>query len=726
MGKLRVSPIDFDHTFVTIKAKDTVWGIKERMVNLRIVVNRLIIITAAIITLVGLLVGPILADDPDHGGGWPNLCKLARAQHEGSCDVQPYFSPYPATSLLTVEEPLPVAEVGSTDYHKGLYITYYALGSTRFRSHVQSLLETTELNAIVMDVKGDRGLIPYTTTVQLAIDMGQNEQVMLKDWAAWMAWFEERNIYTIARIVVFKDEPLATHYPDWAVRDFETDELWRDREQLGWGDPTQEAVWDYNIALAVEAAQKGFDEIQFDYIRFPTDGDIKRTKFSVENTAENRVAAITGFLAKARQALDPYEVKIAADVFGYTTWRSDDMGIGQHLESMAPYLDVLSPMLYPSTFAHGLPNLPEYQFSIAFPYEILHKSTLRAVNRATAINPNLVVRPWIQDFPDYAFDRRIYTPDEIRLQMDGAREAGGRGWLLWDPRVKYTLEALVSARPSYTPNRLGQVPVLQYHLIGYPEDRWQRTPENFRADLERLLAEGYYPVNLRDLASGDLSMVPAGKRAVVLTFDDSSIGQFRVAPERVAVVGETVDLHNSIDPDSAVGILQAFHEEHPADWPLRATFFVLQDVDVSERVLFGQPEYAQQKLQMLIDWGMEVGSHTISHANLAESSAEVVQWQLGQSKFALEAMLPGYEITSLSVPFGLYPVDETLLAHGVYQERDYNYQAVVAVSGGLAPSPYDPAFDPYHIPRIQVFETELDYWLKIANRSGVAFVSPGE
>ena len=467
-------------------------------------------------------------------------------------------------------------------------------------------------------------------------------------------------------------------------------------------------------ALAVEAAQLGFDEIQFDYVRFPTDGQISRATFAVENTEATRLAAITGFLAKARAALAPYQVKLAADVFGYTTWRGDDMGIGQHIETLAPYLDVLSPMLYPSTFAHGLPGLPEYQQAVAFPYEIVNKSTLKAVERVKTINPALEVRPWIQDFSDYAFDGRTYTPAEIRLQMEGARQAGGRGWLLWDPRVKYTPEALVSAQPVYPPNLNGQVLVLEYHLIGESEDRWQRTPVNFRADLERLWTEGYYPINLRDLAAGDLSMIPAGKRPVVLTFDDSSIGQFRILAD------------GTIDPNSAVGILLDFHETHRPDWPLRATFFVLQDVDAPERILFGQPELAQQKLQKLVEWGMEVGSHTISHANLAESSPDEVERQLALSQTGLEELLPGYEVVSLSVPFGAYPPDERVLVGGLYQDKLYTYKAAVEVSGGLAPSPHSADFDPYHIPRVQASQSELDYWLDYANQPGVYYVSVGE
>lgn len=344
-------------------------------------------------------------------------------------------SPNPVTSTpVAVPEP---ADLEPPEPIKALYVTFFALGHKGLREHALRLIEETELNAIVMDVKGDRGYIPYPSDIPLAAEVGAQDLIMIRDWDAFMGWFKERNVYTIARIVVFKDNPLATAHPEWAVLDARTGELWRDREGLAWTDPFREEVWDYNIAIAVEAAQKGFDEIQFDYLRFPTDGDIKAARFSEEPTEEARRAAIVSFLKKARRALAPYGVRIAVDVFGYTTWRTDDTGIGQKIEDMAPYIDVLSPMLYPSTFHAGIPG---YRYTVPHPYETVYLSTKRAVERLAGTG--VQVRPWIQDFPDYAYDRRVYTPEEIRAQMRGALEGGATGWMLWDPRVRYTQEAL--------------------------------------------------------------------------------------------------------------------------------------------------------------------------------------------------------------------------------------------------------------------------------------------
>jgi peptidoglycan/xylan/chitin deacetylase (PgdA/CDA1 family) len=609
------------------------------------------------------------------------------------------------------------AEKGQSETVKGLYFIQSGLISSVLRDHVKSLIETTELNSVVLDVKGDYGFLIYPSQVALAQEAGVDQKNVLgeENWTDFWQWFEERDVYTIARIVTFKDEPLAVAHPEWAVTDSATGGLWRDGEGLAWADPFHEEVQDYNIALAVEAAEKGFDEIQFDYVRFPSDGRISQATFAQENTSENRVQTIATFLQKAREALQPYGVKLAADVFGYATWQAGDLGIGQQVEALVPHLDVLCPMLYPSTFGMGLPGLdPAYREAIAYPYEIVYEATIRSLDRAQEVNPAVEVRPWIQDFRDYAFDGRRYTPGEIRRQMDGADDAGASGWLLWDPAVGYTPDALLSVHPDRTPNVDGQILVLEYHRIGVPEEDWQRTPANFRGDLERLLSDGYYPVNLRDLVEDGLGSVPAGKRPVVLTFDDSTIGQFRILPD------------GTVDPESAVGILLAFHEAHPADWPLRATFFVLQDEGAPGYALFGQPELALEKLSRLVEWGMEVGSHTIDHASLYEMTAEEVQRQLGLSQAQLEGWLPGYSVVSFSVPLGIYPQDESLLAAGEHNGVAYTYKATVQVGASLASSPNSPFFHPYHIARVQAIDSELDYWLGIADQPGVHYVSPGE
>jgi hypothetical protein len=193
-------------------------------------------------------------------------------------------------------------------------------------------------------------------------------------------------------------------------------------------------VREYNIALAVDAAKAGFDEIQFDYVRFP---DAKGVTFSQPSTDESRPKAITSFLDEAHKQLVPYNVFLAADVFGYICWNKGDTGIGQNIENVAGVLDYISPMLYPSGFMYGIPN---YRNPITHPYEIVRFSLDRARER-TKIDP-VRFRPWLQAFADYAFDKRQFGGAEIQAQIKAADSFGADGWLLWNPRNVYSAAAI--------------------------------------------------------------------------------------------------------------------------------------------------------------------------------------------------------------------------------------------------------------------------------------------
>ncbi len=214
-------------------------------------------------------------------------------------------------------------------------------------------------------------------------------------------------------------------------------------------------------------------------------------------------------------------------------------------------------------------------------------------------------------------------------------------------------------------NEMGQVLVVMYHLIDTTETEWTRTPENFRKDIALLKSEGFYPVNVRDLASGNID-IPAGKSPVVITFDDSSPGQYRILDD------------GSLDPDSAVGILQ--EAVKAGDWAARASFFCLLDVVPKERELFGQPDRQQEKLRNLVEWGYEVGSHTVTHLDLKKASTAEATKQLAESQATLEGLIGGgYSVTSLSVPFGDYPASDSLIAGGEYDGIKYAYTAAACV-----------------------------------------------
>jgi len=332
---------------------------------------------------------------------------------------------------------------------KALYLSFYGAGEKALREPALKLIEESELNSLVIDVKGDRGWIPYKSAIPLAVEVGATKITTVKDMPGLIQSFKERGIYTIARIVVFKDHPLATARPEWAVKG-PGGEIWKDRESLAWVDPFRKEVWEYNIQIAVEAAQQGFDEIQFDYVRFP---DSSSPRFSRASTEESRVKAISGFLQQAYQRLLPYNVFVAADIFGYVCWNLNDTNIGQKLESLVTPVDYLSPMLYPSGYQFGIPG---YRNPLTHPYEIVYLSLKKAQERTN--HSPLRFRPWLQAFRDYAFDRRAFNGREIREQINAAEKFGSQGWMLWNPGNVYSAQALKKEKIPTWVTRLASLP----------------------------------------------------------------------------------------------------------------------------------------------------------------------------------------------------------------------------------------------------------------------------
>lgn len=322
---------------------------------------------------------------------------------------------------------------------KALYLSFYGIGNAELRHAALDLIRRTPLNALVIDVKGDRGLVAYPSTVALASEAGAQRIITVHDLPALLRTLHQENIYAIARIVVFKDDPLAGARPDLAVRRRDGS-VYRDREGLRWIDPIRREAWDYDLSIAAEAAAAGFDEIQFDYVRFPDDKDVQ---FAEPNTEANRTRAIGGFLDAARERLARYNVFLAVDVFGYVCWNRDDTHIGQSLETILPRVDYLSPMLYPSGFQFGIPG---YSNPVAHVTEIVGRS-LAQVRERTRVSPQRI-RPWLQAFKDYAFDRREFGPALIEEQIRAAADFGANGWMLWNPRNVYPPELLQEQPPA--------------------------------------------------------------------------------------------------------------------------------------------------------------------------------------------------------------------------------------------------------------------------------------
>jgi hypothetical protein len=295
-----------------------------------------------------------------------------------------------------------------------------------------NMIDTTELNAVVIDIKEE--LIFYDSKVKFFEDAGTIQPRI--DLDAMLTKFRDHGIYTIARLVVFKDSVVAEKRPDLAVLNNQTGGLWRDMNGVAWVNPMSHELWEANTDLALEAAERGFDEIQFDYVRFPTDGDLTTMDFGLENTQDVRERSIEKFLQMAQEKVNPTGAKLSADVFGYTMLVEDDLGIGQNFAQLAQYLDYLSPMIYPSHFPDGSIDVDGQPND--FPYETIEIST--RLGREKLGGDASKIRPWLQDFS--FFDMTPYGDAEVRAQIDATNDVGTSGWMLWDPNNTYHPGAL--------------------------------------------------------------------------------------------------------------------------------------------------------------------------------------------------------------------------------------------------------------------------------------------
>ena len=362
--------------------------------------------------------------------------KMVRTDQDGAFSIEGVGDVLRFRAAGYARRDVPLAELGGSNAEialeplkvKALYLTVYGAASKKIRGAALEALERNNMNALVIDVKGDRGFIPFKVDIPLAEEVGAQKTILIKDYPAFLQKLKDKGLYLIARIVVFKDDPLAKAKPQWAVKR-KGGGIFQDREKLRWTDPFIKAVWDYNIAIAKAAAEVGFDEIQFDYVRFP---DSRKTSLSKPANVESRTQAITGFLEAAYKALIPYNVFVAADIFGYVPWNENDTDIGQQIVPVMNAVDIVSLMVYPSGYHLGI---PKYRNPVKHPYEIVYLTHKRALER-TKVSP-LRFRPWLQAFRDYAFRGGDFTEARMRTQIKAADDFGASGWMFWNPRNLY-------------------------------------------------------------------------------------------------------------------------------------------------------------------------------------------------------------------------------------------------------------------------------------------------
>lgn len=336
---------------------------------------------------------------------------------------------------------------------RGIYLNAYAAGSTNRLGTLLGLADTTEINAFVIDVKDERG-IRYRSGIELAVELAQAGEVTIRDVEALAARLKERSIWSIARIVLFKDPILSEARPEWSIRDPDGG-IWRDREGHSWVSAWEPAVWDYNLDIAEEVARAGFDEIQFDYVRFPE--SFRNLPEQVHPRAQGtRSDAIALFLAEARRRLHPLGVVVAADVFGLSPNDPRDVAIGQQWETVLASADHVLPMVYPS---HYFPtHLRGVTRPNRMPYETVFTSLgLGMIRwerlREAGVRPARVI-PWLQAFNAPWVDRDYpYGPEQADAQIRGVYDVGLDDWIFWHPGSRYEQIAAAFAKETTSRRR---------------------------------------------------------------------------------------------------------------------------------------------------------------------------------------------------------------------------------------------------------------------------------
>jgi len=317
---------------------------------------------------------------------------------------------------------------------RGIHLTAWTAGAANTRRYFDQIFQKTEINTAVIDIKEYEGEVYIPAEVALKANTYVRA---IPDIEKYLAHLKKLNIYPIARLVVFKDNKLVRQRPELAVKT-PSGNIWKDHKGNAWADPYNEEVWKYNVAIASKAAELGFAEIQFDYIRFPSDGDTRLCRYSQNHSSASARAALAGFLKYAYQQLKPSGVDISVDIFGLTTSVSHDMGIGQSLKELVELADFVSPMLYPSHYApgeYGL-KLPESK-----PYETVSNSLKYARQKISPADWKKM-RPYLQDF-----SLKIpYRTKEVQDQIRACYEWHIDSWLLWNPRCVYTIEAIKDTR----------------------------------------------------------------------------------------------------------------------------------------------------------------------------------------------------------------------------------------------------------------------------------------
>ncbi|MDD5032569.1 MAG: putative glycoside hydrolase [Candidatus Pacebacteria bacterium] len=358
------------------------------------------------------------------------------SKKDGYVGAEPVvFSQNTEASVEAAAEELPkITHIKTPASVKAIYMTSWVAGTTDWRESLVELIDSTELNSIVIDVKDYSGHLSFEPTDPVLKEIGSAEK-RIPDVKEFINELHQKNIYVIARISVFQDPFMVKARPDLAVKK-NNGSVWKDYKGITWIDPASKEYWDYIIRISKECEKSGFDELNFDYIRFPSDGNMKDISYDFWDEKTPKAEVMKNFYKYLSGGLKEIDITLSADLFGMTTWNEDDLNIGQVLGDAGQYFDYVAPMVYPS---HYPATFQGYKNPAAHPYEIVYSAMVRGSEKllAASTTPSKL-RPWLQDF-DLGAD---YGITEVRAQKKAVYDAGLTSWMLWAPSNKYTEGAL--------------------------------------------------------------------------------------------------------------------------------------------------------------------------------------------------------------------------------------------------------------------------------------------
>lgn len=319
---------------------------------------------------------------------------------------------------------------------RAVYMSSWVAATPSIRENLVNLVDDTEINAIMIDIKDATGKISFSVEDKELEKFGSVDR-RIRDIDELLAALHEKGIYVIGRVAVFQDQYYASKHPEIAIRRA-SGELWSDQKGALWIDPAAQSFWEYISKIGEESYKRGFDEINFDYVRYPSEGELSAMVFPVSGDRK-KSGTIVSFWSYIGGKMKDEGIPSSVDIFGMTTTATNDMNIGQVFEDALPNFDAISPMTYPS---HYPDDYLGFSNPAAHPYEVMKHAMEAGVSRTRAAGINISkLRPWIQDF-DLGID---YGPDEVRAQITALNELGIYSWMLWDPSNVYTKAALKPA-----------------------------------------------------------------------------------------------------------------------------------------------------------------------------------------------------------------------------------------------------------------------------------------